>query len=317
MSISPTKTVHLFEPQASYVVHDNQTSYSFENVVVTKDQIEKNAPLHEPRTVVEVNHGFVECRNENVSFQLSPITRIESNTASINILEEENDEQLTGIFPLPKAYDHVVTITRDCSHKNSSFLEHDKGGEFEINNSESVEERETDQERLQRELEESEALARQLMAEEAMASYAMSTEFLRENADRFSSEDLAALQAALAEEEPETTDEEELDRDNSEDLSYDGLLRLGERIGDVKEERWALIAHEKIKNIPTLLFEPALAKGMDENHTEVKCLICLFPYEECDELRRLPCHHCFHKDCVDSWLQTKDTCALCRKSIVP
>ncbi|KAL7538165.1 hypothetical protein ACHAXR_008338 [Thalassiosira sp. AJA248-18] len=146
-----------------------------------------------------------------------------------------------------------------------------------------------------------------------MASYAMSTEYLRENADQFSSEDLAALQAAMADEDPEGDDEEE---DNSQEMSYDALLRLGEQIGDVKEERWAMVAHEKINQLPTLRFVPSMAEGKEENHTEVKCQVCQFPYEEGDVLRRLPCQHCFHKDCVDSWLGTKDTCALCRKSIV-
>ena len=170
-------------------------------------------------------------------------------------------------------------------------------------------------------------------AEEAMASYAISTEFLRQNADQFSSEDLAALQAAMAEEDPETNlDTEEVggedddgdgnddgdgddDGYSEEELSYDALLRLGERIGDVKDERWALIAHEKIRMLLTLPWERSMAHGKEENHTLVKCQVCQFPYEEGDELRELPCEHYFHRECVDSWLQTKSTCALCRKPI--
>lgn len=159
-----------------------------------------------------------------------------------------------------------------------------------------------------------------LAAEEAMASYAMSTEFLRQNADEFSSEDLAALQAAMAEEDPESNNEEvdnydDDEGDSEEELSYDALLRLGERIGDVKGERWALIAHEKIRQLPTLSWTQSMADGKEENHTLVKCQVCQFPYEEGDELRKLPCEHYFHRECVDSWLQTKDTCALCRKPI--
>jgi hypothetical protein len=151
-----------------------------------------------------------------------------------------------------------------------------------------------------------------------MASYAISAEYLRRNADQFSSEDLAALQAAMAEEDPESLDADEVDGDDggdSGDLSYDALLRLGERIGDVKEERWALIAHEKIRQLPTLSWRRSMADGKEENHTLVKCQVCQFPYEGDDELRELPCGHYFHRECVDSWLQTKSTCALCRKPI--
>ena len=159
------------------------------------------------------------------------------------------------------------------------------------------------------------------VAEEAMASYAMSSNYLRDNAEQFSEEDLAALQAAMAEEDPddEHVNEEELEgEETTENMSYDALLRLGEQIGDVKQERWELIAQDKINALPTLTFDPFMAKDKEENHTEVKCQVCQFPYEEGEELRRLPlCGHCFHKDCIDSWLRSKDTCALCRKSIVP
>lgn len=181
---------------------------------------------------------------------------------------------------------------------------------------------------MMREIEESEALARQLMAEEAMASYAMSSNYLQDNADQFSQEDLAALQAAMAEEDPqiEEHDEEIIEGADEEDdnevadsaeMSYDALLRLGERIGDVKEERWALIAHEKIDALPTFAFATSMAEGKEENHTEVKCQVCQFAYEEGETLRRMPCGHCFHKECVDSWLERNDTCAFCRKCIVP
>jgi hypothetical protein len=66
----------------------------------------------------------------------------------------------------------------------------------------------------------------------------MSTEYLQENADQSSSEDLAALYAAMAEDDPEADKEEGRgEEDNSQEMLYDALLRLVERIGDVKEER--------------------------------------------------------------------------------
>jgi hypothetical protein len=215
-------------------------------------------------------------------------------------------------------------VTSPCNDDdvNSSFPENERDVEIQSPSTpsdqhleEEDEEEDTEEERIQREIEESEALARQMMAEEAMATYHMSIENLRDNANHFSEEDLAALQAAMAEEDPE--EDEAGESDISHEMSYDAMLRLGDRIGDVKEERWATVAQNEIEKIPTLLFEPSMAEGKDENHTEVKCLICQENYEEGEELRCLPnCQHCFHKDCVDKWLSTKDTCAFCRKSIV-
>ncbi|KAF9117168.1 hypothetical protein BGX27_000017 [Mortierella sp. AM989] len=46
------------------------------------------------------------------------------------------------------------------------------------------------------------------------------------------------------------------------------------------------------------------------------CPICLCDYEDLEELRRLPCDHYFHKECVDEWLKLKRTCPLCKCDIV-
>jgi len=172
---------------------------------------------------------------------------------------------------------------------------------------------EDDEDRRRREEDESIALARALMAEEAMAvSYHMSVDYLRNNRDQFSEEDLAALQAAMDDDEGEAEVEEEQDAG----LSYEMMLRLGERLGDVKSERWSRIAREKINELPTFKFDPEDVKGKDENDCEVKCLVCQFAYEKEETLRRLRCGHCFHQECADQWLGMKDFCPYCRNPIV-
>ncbi|GJJ77335.1 hypothetical protein EMPS_09694 [Entomortierella parvispora] len=45
------------------------------------------------------------------------------------------------------------------------------------------------------------------------------------------------------------------------------------------------------------------------------CSICLCEYEDQEDLRRLPCDHYFHKECVDEWLKLKRTCPLCKRDI--
>lgn len=177
----------------------------------------------------------------------------------------------------------------------------------------------TDKERrdqARREEEESIALARAMMAEEAMAvSYAMSQDYLRHNRDQFSDEDLAALQAAMDDDQEEVEEFEEFE-EGEDGMSYELMLRLGERLGDVKTERWSRVAKEKINSLPTFQFDPKAACDKDENDCEVKCLVCQFPYEKEECLRRLPCQHCFHSECVDQWLMSKDCCPYCRTAIV-
>jgi Ring finger domain len=170
--------------------------------------------------------------------------------------------------------------------------------------------------RLQREEEESLELARRLMAEEAMASYEQHFQLLRESADQLSQEDYDALQRAI--EENERDAEEEVEHEDG-DLSYDAMLELGERIGDVKTERWTIISASEVSKLPTFKFVPSHISDNHATHiddSEHKCLVCQFEYENNEDIRRLPCGHCFHKSCVDVWLQQKDMCPYCRQCIV-
>jgi len=172
----------------------------------------------------------------------------------------------------------------------------------------------------------SEELARQLMAEEALASYEASVQFLRDNANNFSEEDMAALLSAMDDERPFMQQHLELDDEEGEEellessseLSYDTLLRIGERLGNVKEERWSLKSQEYIEKLPIVTFLRQSSKDEEEDDRESsssKCLVCQHTYEVEDCLRKLPCNHLFHRDCIDHWLSTKDFCPYCRQSI--
>ncbi|KAG2325460.1 hypothetical protein Bca52824_008188 [Brassica carinata] len=49
------------------------------------------------------------------------------------------------------------------------------------------------------------------------------------------------------------------------------------------------------------------------------CVVCLREAEEGDKMRRLTiCRHCFHADCIDTWLgEMSSTCPLCRAEVPP
>ncbi|KAK3710886.1 hypothetical protein QZH41_014870 [Actinostola sp. cb2023] len=47
-----------------------------------------------------------------------------------------------------------------------------------------------------------------------------------------------------------------------------------------------------------------------------KCIICLEKFKNGQDVRIVPCHHEFHKDCVDPWLLSNFTCPLCMLNIV-
>ena len=52
-----------------------------------------------------------------------------------------------------------------------------------------------------------------------------------------------------------------------------------------------------------------------EDNGPEKCTICLCDFEEQEDVRRLPCMHLFHIECVDQWLPTNKRCPICRVDI--
>lgn len=68
--------------------------------------------------------------------------------------------------------------------------------------------------------------------------------------------------------------------------------------------------NEVVDLLPTKQY----TKSQSEDSSQ--CYICLVEYEEGDTIRTLPCHHEFHRTCVDKWLkEIHRVCPLCRGDI--
>lgn len=134
-------------------------------------------------------------------------------------------------------------------------------------------------------------------------------------------------------------DEEEEEEDDEQAWTggehYERLLELGNVLGDVKTERWRLRADSIISELPTVTY-----KQIEEDHSQhvevcttatpsttgsgekkrkvvrtldVKCSVCMDPYEGSDELKLLPaCQHYFHVDCAKGWLKDNNSCPICK-----
>ncbi|KAL1215801.1 E3 ubiquitin-protein ligase MBR2 [Cardamine amara subsp. amara] len=94
-----------------------------------------------------------------------------------------------------------------------------------------------------------------------------------------------------------------LDVDN---MSYEELLALGERIGDVStglSEEVILKAMKQHKH----------TSSAAESHQDMEpCCVCQEEYEEGDDLGTLGCGHEFHTACVKQWLMLKNLCPICK-----
>uniref|UniRef100_A0A1Y1LZ18 RING-type domain-containing protein n=1 Tax=Photinus pyralis TaxID=7054 RepID=A0A1Y1LZ18_PHOPY len=71
-------------------------------------------------------------------------------------------------------------------------------------------------------------------------------------------------------------------------------------------------ARKALSKIPT--------KNIKSDDNEVQegecCAICIEPYKISEVLRMLPCHHEFHKSCIDPWLLEHRTCPMCKMDIL-
>ncbi|XP_050381022.1 probable E3 ubiquitin-protein ligase ZFP1 isoform X2 [Argentina anserina] len=95
-----------------------------------------------------------------------------------------------------------------------------------------------------------------------------------------------------------------LDVDN---MSYEELLALGERIGHVNTG-----VSEDL--IPKCLTETIYCSS-DLNQEEATCVICLEEYEDRDDVAALKtCGHDYHVTCIKKWLSMKNSCPICKGS---
>uniref|UniRef100_A0A5B7APM5 RING-type E3 ubiquitin transferase n=1 Tax=Davidia involucrata TaxID=16924 RepID=A0A5B7APM5_DAVIN len=102
-----------------------------------------------------------------------------------------------------------------------------------------------------------------------------------------------------------------IDVDN---MSYEELLELGDRIGYVNTGL-------REDDIIRCLRKAKLSVSDDlsshfATEMEWKCSICQEEYEADDETGKLDCGHFYHTHCIKQWLVQKNTCPVCKTAAV-
>ncbi|XP_005107733.1 RING finger protein 11 [Aplysia californica] len=78
-------------------------------------------------------------------------------------------------------------------------------------------------------------------------------------------------------------------------LTEDEQIKIAQRLG--------LINH-----LPTGKYDGTNKKAKE-------CVICMNEFVFGDELRYLPCMHCYHRECIDDWLMRSFTCPSCMEPV--
>ncbi|XP_065575196.1 E3 ubiquitin-protein ligase RNF126-like [Artemia franciscana] len=63
-------------------------------------------------------------------------------------------------------------------------------------------------------------------------------------------------------------------------------------------------------------FESLVSVNITEEQVKKssECSVCLDDYKLQESVKKLPCSHLFHKDCIIPWLRLHSTCPVCRES---
>lgn len=95
-----------------------------------------------------------------------------------------------------------------------------------------------------------------------------------------------------------------------EQLGYENLINLADRLGDVKPQG---LKKSQIDKLHSYVWKNETTPPLKQNI--VQCVVCICDLEEDELIRVLPCKHEFHAGCVDKWLKDNRTCPICRHEI--
>ncbi|GLJ55617.1 hypothetical protein SUGI_1194480 [Cryptomeria japonica] len=67
-----------------------------------------------------------------------------------------------------------------------------------------------------------------------------------------------------------------------------------------------------VDKVDKIVVEMGIFNYRCDEEEQKECVICLCEYEEDDKVVALkPCHHNFHEDCIQRWMQCKLRCPIC------
>jgi hypothetical protein len=112
-----------------------------------------------------------------------------------------------------------------------------------------------------------------------------------------SNEEERALQRAI--------EESRSQNPNPDNMSYEQLLELGDRVGKVSKG----LTKEQVAKLPTKLWRPGATK-------QTQCSICYEDFTVANRVKLLPeCGHEYHDGCIGKWLESEKRCPVCNKAV--
>ncbi|XP_022732881.1 probable E3 ubiquitin-protein ligase ZFP1 isoform X2 [Durio zibethinus] len=99
-----------------------------------------------------------------------------------------------------------------------------------------------------------------------------------------------------------------------EDMSYEELLALGERIGNVNTglSEETVMSKLKTRTYSTFATNINLKEAAPIDQEPDSCIICQEDYKNEEKIGTLDCGHEYHAGCLRKWLFVKNVCPICK-----
>lgn len=62
---------------------------------------------------------------------------------------------------------------------------------------------------------------------------------------------------------------------------------------------------------------PTVAISQEQVDAKVQCSVCWEDFVLGENVRKLPCQHVYHENCICPWLELHGTCPICRQNLSP
>lgn len=62
---------------------------------------------------------------------------------------------------------------------------------------------------------------------------------------------------------------------------------------------------------------PTVAIVQEQVDAKVQCSVCWEDFVLGENVRKLPCAHVYHENCICPWLELHGTCPICRQNLTP
>ncbi|KAI4366726.1 hypothetical protein MLD38_022567 [Melastoma candidum] len=101
---------------------------------------------------------------------------------------------------------------------------------------------------------------------------------------------------------------EDLDIEGSVEQIFDQIMRTDIRRGTAS----SAAAKDVVEGLPVMEVREGMFKGSDGDGA---CAVCKNNVQVGERVKRLPCLHYFHEECIVPWLEIRNTCPLCRHEL--